>query len=73
METQMTTPIYYVPGKGKTNKAAYLVGTEKVPAAVITRLLTALQDQTGAKLDRGFYQGLEKRTLAYWMRLTRTD
>jgi len=56
----MTIPIHYVPGKGKTNKAAYLVGTEKVPAAVITRLLTALQDQAGAKLDRMFYQGLEK-------------
>jgi len=56
----MTNPIHYVPGKGKANRAAYLVGTEKVPAAVITRLLTALQDQSGAKLDRMFYQGLEK-------------
>ena len=54
-----TNPIHYVPGKGKNSRAAYLVGTEKVPAAVITRLLTALQDQTGAKLDRLFYQGLE--------------
>jgi hypothetical protein len=60
MENPMTNPIHYVPGKGKGTKAAYLVGTEKVPAAVITRLLTALHDQTGAKLDRMFYQGLEK-------------
>lgn len=56
----MFTPINYVPGKGKNNKAAFLVGTEKVPAAVITRLLTSLQDQSGSKLDRMFYQGLEK-------------
>jgi hypothetical protein len=61
MENHMTTnPIHYVPGKGKSNRAAYLVGTEKVPAAVITRLLKALQGQTGGKIDRLFYQGLDK-------------
>jgi hypothetical protein len=52
--------VHYVPGKGKANKASYLIGTEKIPAAVVTRLLTAIQDQAGAKLDRVFYQSLEK-------------
>jgi len=56
----MAEPIIFVKGTGKANKAAYLVGTEKVPAAVVTRLLTALNDLSGAKLDRSFYQGLEK-------------
>jgi len=56
----MAEPIIFVKGTGKTNKAAYLVGTEKVPASVITRLLTALSSLSGAKLDRAFYQGLEK-------------
>jgi len=58
----MADPIIFVKGTGKANKAAYLVGTEKVPAAVITRLLTSLQDFSGSKLDRAFYQGLEKYT-----------
>jgi len=56
----MAEPIIFVKGTGKANKAAYLVGSEKVPAAVITRLLTALHDLSGSKLDRAFYQGLEK-------------
>ena len=56
----MAEPIIFVKGTSKTNKAAYFVGTEKVPAAVITRLLTSLQDLGGSKLDRAFYQGLEK-------------
>ncbi len=56
----MAEPIIFVKGTSKTNKAAYLVGTEKVPAAVITRLLTALHDQSGSKMDRAFYQGLAK-------------
>jgi len=56
----MAEPIIFVKGTSKTNKAAYLVGAEKVPAAVITRLLTALHDLSGSKLDRAFYQGLEK-------------
>jgi len=33
-----------------------------VPAAVVTRLLTALKDLSGAKLDRSFYQALDKYT-----------
>jgi hypothetical protein len=56
----MADPIIFVKGTGKANKAAYLVGAEKVPASVITRLLTSLQDLAGSKLDRAFYQGLEK-------------
>ena len=56
----MAEPIIYVKGTGKANKAAYLVGTEKVPAAVVTRLLAALHDLSGAKMDRAFYQGLAK-------------
>jgi hypothetical protein len=56
----MADPIIFVKGTGKANKAAYLVGAEKVPASVITRLLTALSGLSGAKLDRSFYQGLEK-------------
>jgi len=56
----MADPIIFVKGTGKANKAAYLVGSEKVPAAVVTRLLTALHDLSGSKLDRAFYQGLEK-------------
>jgi len=56
----MAEPIIFVKGTSKTNKAAYLVGTEKVPAAVITRLLTATKELSGAKLDRVFYQGLDK-------------
>jgi len=56
----MAEPIIYVKGTGKANKAAYLVGTEKVPAAVVTRLLTALHDLSGSKMDRAFYQGLAK-------------
>lgn len=56
----MAEHIIFVKGTGKTNKAAYLVGTEKVPAAVITRLLTGLSDLSGSKLDRAFYQGMAK-------------
>ena len=56
----MAEPIIFVKGTSKNNKAAYLVGTEKVPAAVITRLLTALHDHSGSKMDREFYQGLAK-------------
>jgi len=56
----MADPIIFVKGTSKANKAAYLVGTEKVPAAVVTRLLTAVQGLSGSKLDRNFYQGLEK-------------
>ena len=56
----MAEPIIFVKGTGKANKAAYLVGTEKVPAAVVTRLLRGLKDLSGSKLDRAFYQGLVK-------------
>jgi hypothetical protein len=56
----MAEHIIFVKGTGKANKAAFLVGVEKVPAAVITRLMTGLSDLSGAKLDRTFYQGLEK-------------
>jgi len=56
----MAEPIIFVKGTSKANKAAYLVGTEKVPAAVVTRLLTALHDLSGSKMDRAFYQGLAK-------------
>ena len=56
----MAEPIIFVKGTSKANKAAYLVGTEKVPAAVITRLLTGLQDLSGSKMDRAFYKGLGK-------------
>ena len=56
----MAEPIIFVKGTGKTNKAAYLVGTEKVPAAVVTRLLKGVQGLSGSKLDRAFYQGLVK-------------
>jgi hypothetical protein len=56
----MAEHIIFVKGTGKANKAAYLVGTEKVPAAVITRLLTGLSDLSGSKIDRAFYQGLAK-------------
>jgi len=58
----MAEPIIFVKGTGKANKAAYLVGTEKIPAAVVTRLLNALLDLSGSKLDRAFYLGLEKYT-----------
>ena len=54
----MAEPIIFVKGTSKVNKSAYLVGTEKVPAAVITRLLTSSSDLSGSKLDRAFYQGL---------------
>jgi hypothetical protein len=56
----MADPIIYVKGTSKANKSAFLVGTEKVPSAVITRLLTSLHDLAGSKLDRAFYQGLQK-------------
>ena len=56
----MAEPIQFVKGTGKANKSAYLVGTEKVPAAVVTRLLTSLHSLSGSKLDRAFYQGLGK-------------
>ncbi len=56
----MAEPIIFVKGTSKANKAAYLVGTEKVPAAVVTRLLTALGELSGSKMDRAFYQGLAK-------------
>jgi len=56
----MAEPIIFVKGTSKTNKAAYLVGTEKVPAAVVTRLLKEVQGLSGSKLDRAFYQGLVK-------------
>ena len=56
----MAEPIIFVKGTGKTNKAAYLVGAEKVPAAVVTRLLKDVQGLSGSKLDRSFYQGLVK-------------
>ena len=56
----MSEPIIFIKGTSKTNRAAYLVGTEKVPAAVITRLLTSLDGLSDKKLDRAFYQGLEK-------------
>ena len=56
----MAEPIIFVKGTSKANKAAFLVGTEKVPAAVVTRLLTALHDLSGSKMDRAFYQGLAK-------------
>jgi len=56
----MAERIIFVKGNGKANRAAYLVGVEKVPAAVITRLLTGLIDLSGSKMDRAFYQGLAK-------------
>jgi hypothetical protein len=56
----MAEPIIFVKGTSKVNKAAFLVGTEKVPAAVVTRLLNTLQNLTGPKMDRAFYQGLAK-------------
>jgi hypothetical protein len=56
----MAETIIFVKGTSKANKAAYLVGTEKVPAAVVTRLLTSLNDVSGSKMDRVFYQGLAK-------------
>jgi hypothetical protein len=56
----MFDPITFAKGTGKANRAAYHLGAEKVPAAVITRLLNALSGLSGAKLDRSFYQGLEK-------------
>jgi len=56
----MAEHIIFVKGAGKASRAAYLVGTEKVPAAVITRLMTGLSDLSGSKLDRAFYQGLAK-------------
>ena len=56
----MTDLISFRKGTGKTDRAVYLVGTKTIPAAVITRLLPSLKDLSGAKLDRSFYQGLEK-------------
>ncbi len=56
----MSTPINFVPGKGKDQRASYLVGTEKIPAAVVTRLLNNTKGTSGAKADRVFYQSLEK-------------
>ncbi len=56
----MAEPVIFVKGTSKANKAAFLVGTEKVPAAVVTRLLNALQNLSGPKMDRAFYQGLAK-------------
>ncbi len=56
----MADPIIFVKGAGKASRAAYLVGAEKVPAAVVTRLMTGLHGLSGSKLDRAFYQGLEK-------------
>ena len=56
----MADRIIFVKGTGKANKAAYLVGVEKVPAAVITRLMTGLSDLSGSKMDRAFYVGLAK-------------
>ena len=54
----MAEPVIFVKGTGKTNKSAYLVGTEKVPAAVITRLLTSLQDLAGLQARSCFLPGL---------------
>jgi hypothetical protein len=56
----MAEPIIFVSGTSKANKAAYLVGSEKVPASVITRLMTSLSNLSGSKMDRAFYQGLAK-------------
>lgn len=59
-EAPLSEVITYVKGTGKQNKAVYLVGAEPIPGAVITRLLTSLHELSGSKLDRAFYQGLEK-------------
>ena len=56
----MTESISFKKGTGKKDRAVYLVGTKTIPAAVITRLLPSLVDLAGPKLDRAFYQGLEK-------------
>lgn len=56
----MAELINFIKGTSKRDKATYVVGKERVPASVITRLLTAVQDLSGAKLDRAFYQALAK-------------
>jgi len=56
----MTDSISFKKGTGKTDRAVYLVGTKTIPAAVITRLLRNLVGLSGPKLDRSFYQALEK-------------
>jgi len=56
----MAEPIIFVRGTSKANKSAFLVGSEKVPSSVITRLLTSIHDLAGSKLDRIFFQSLEK-------------
>ena len=56
----MTGSIDFKKGTGKKDRAVYLVGTKTIPAAVITRLLPSLVGLSGPKLDRSFYQGLEK-------------
>jgi hypothetical protein len=52
--------IIFIKGTGKGNRAAYQVGTERVPAAVITRLLSAVEGVSGFPLDRHFYLGLKR-------------
>lgn len=56
----MADLIIFIKGTSKADKAAFLVGKEKVPAAVVTRLLFSLHGLSGPKLDRTFYQGLAK-------------
>lgn len=56
----MIDSISFKKGTGKKDRAVYLVGTKTIPAAVITRLLPSLDGLSGPKLDRSFYQGLEK-------------
>ena len=57
---RMSDSIDFKKGTGKKDRAVYLVGTKTIPAAVITRLLPSLVGLSGPKLDRSFYQGLEK-------------
>lgn len=56
----MVDHITYVKGTSKSDKASFQVGKEKLPAAVVTRLLNSIDGLSGAKLDRAFYQALAK-------------
>jgi len=56
----MSELINFIKGTSKSDKASYGVGKDKVPASVVTRLLTAVQDASGSKLDREFYRAMAK-------------
>ena len=52
--------IEFAKGTGKSDKAKFVRGKQKIPLAVITRLMDKLGGKSGPALDRLFYQGLER-------------